>query len=47
VKSGRKAMHVMIDTNVLDIFITGDKDFDGLDLKRPKILSPAGFLEKY
>ena len=31
----------------VDIFITGDKDFDGLDLEKPEIISPAGFLDKY
>lgn len=34
-------------TENIDIFITGDKDFDGLNLERPEILSPARFLEKY
>ena len=31
----------------VDIFITGDKDFDGLNLEKPEILSPAEFLDKY
>lgn len=31
----------------VDVFITGDRDFDGLDLEKPEIISPAGFLEKY
>jgi len=31
----------------VDIFITGDKDFDGLGLEKPEIITPAGFLEKY
>ena len=31
----------------VDVFITGDKDFDGVDLEKPEIVSPAGFLEKY
>ena len=31
----------------IDVFITGDKDFDGLALEKPEILTPAGFLEKY
>lgn len=34
-------------TENIDIFITGDIDFDGFDLERPEILSPARFLEKY
>lgn len=31
----------------VDVFITGDRDFDGLDLERPEILSPSAFLDKY
>ena len=31
----------------VDVFITGDKDFDGLDLEKPEILSATQFLEKY
>jgi hypothetical protein len=31
----------------VDVFITGDRDFDGLGLEKPEIISPAGFLEKY
>lgn len=34
-------------TEGADVFITGDKDFDGLGLDRPEIVSPSGFLEKY
>jgi putative PIN family toxin of toxin-antitoxin system len=34
-------------TEDVDVFITGDRDFDGLDLEKPEIISPAGFLEKY
>jgi len=34
-------------TESVDIFITGDDDFDGLDLEKPEIISPARFLEKY
>lgn len=34
-------------TEDVDVFITGDRDFDGLELERPEIISPAGFLEKY
>jgi putative PIN family toxin of toxin-antitoxin system len=34
-------------TEGIDVFITGDKDFDGLDLELPEIINPAGFLEKY
>lgn len=34
-------------TENVDVFITGDRDFDGLGLERPEIISPAGFLEKY
>ena len=31
----------------VDVFVTGDKDFEGLNLNRPEILTPSGFLEKY
>ena len=31
----------------IDVFITGDNDFYGLDLDRPEIISPAEFLKKY
>ena len=31
----------------VDIFITGDKDFDGLGLDKPEIITPAIFLEKH
>lgn len=31
----------------VDIFITGDRDFEGLGLEKPEIITPAGFLEKY
>lgn len=34
-------------TEDVDIFITGDRDFDGLGLEKPEIISPAEFLEKY
>lgn len=34
-------------TEGVDVFITGDKDFDGLDLERPEIITAAGFLERY
>ena len=34
-------------TEGIDVFITGDRDFDSLELERPEILSPAEFLEKY
>jgi putative PIN family toxin of toxin-antitoxin system len=33
-------------TEDVDVFITGDRDFDGLGLEKPEIISPAGFLEK-
>jgi predicted nucleic acid-binding protein len=32
---------------IIDILVTGDKDFYDVDIERPKILSPADFLEKY
>lgn len=31
----------------VDIFITGDKDFGGLDLERPEIMTIAEFEKKY
>jgi putative PIN family toxin of toxin-antitoxin system len=31
-------------TEDVDIFITGDKDFDELDLERPEIITPSAFL---
>ena len=31
----------------VDVFVTGDKDFDDLGLDRPEIVSPAEFLERY
>lgn len=31
----------------VDIFVTGDKDFDEVDIERPKIVTPAYFVEKY
>ena len=34
-------------TEDIDIFITGDRDFDELIMERPKIVGPAEFLEKY
>jgi putative toxin-antitoxin system toxin component, PIN family len=34
-------------TEDVDVFITGDKDFSGLNLEKQEILGPAGFLEKY
>lgn len=31
----------------VDVFITGDKDFTEIDIERPEILTPSGFLQKY
>jgi len=31
----------------VDILITGDKDFAGVDIERPEILTPAQFMERY
>jgi putative PIN family toxin of toxin-antitoxin system len=31
----------------VDIIITGDKDFYGIDIERPEILSPADFWKRY
>jgi predicted nucleic acid-binding protein len=30
----------------IDILITGDKDFDSIEIERPEILSPKQFLER-
>jgi predicted nucleic acid-binding protein len=34
-------------TEDVDIFITGDKDFENLNLDKPEILTPAQFLARY
>lgn len=31
----------------IDLLITGDKDFEDIDIEKLKILTPAKFLEKY
>jgi putative PIN family toxin of toxin-antitoxin system len=31
----------------VDIFVTGDSDFDDVEIERPQIISPIEFLEKY
>ena len=31
----------------VDVLITGDKDFTGIDIDRPEILTPTEFLDKY
>jgi len=31
----------------IDIIITGDKDFDGIDIEKPEIMSVIEFTEKY
>ena len=31
----------------VDILITGDKDFSGIDIKRPEIMMPSDFFDKY
>lgn len=31
----------------VDIFITGDKDFAGIKLEKPEVLTPADFRDKY
>jgi len=31
----------------VDVFVTGDKGFCGLDLKRPKITTISDFVEEY
>lgn len=39
-------LHTAIIENV-DVFITGDKDFDDVDIDRPEIMNVSEFLEKY
>ena len=31
----------------VDILITGDKDFEDVDIQKPEILTPTKFFEKY
>lgn len=31
----------------VDILVTGDNDFSGVDVDKPKILAPAEFVERY
>ena len=31
----------------VDILITGDKDFDNIDIDRPEILTPNNFINQY
>ena len=31
----------------IDVFVTGDKDFEELEIEKPEILKPSEFLEKY
>lgn len=31
----------------IDVLITGDKDFENLDLETPEIITPNGFVDKY
>jgi putative PIN family toxin of toxin-antitoxin system len=30
-----------------DIFLTGDKDFDEIEITRPRIMKPRNYIEKY
>ncbi len=39
-------LHTAIIADV-DILITGDKDFDDIQIERPEIMTPKQFLEKY
>ena len=39
-------LHTAIIEDV-DLFITGDKDFDDVDIDKPEIMSVSEFLEKY
>ena len=31
----------------VDVFITGDKDFDDVEIKKLEILKPSEFIQKY
>ena len=31
----------------VDVFITGDDDFRDIDIEKPEVVTPAGFLDKY
>ena len=31
----------------MDVLITGDKDFSGIEIEKPEILTPTDFIEKY
>lgn len=31
----------------VDILITGDKDFTGIEIEKPEILTPSDFMAKY
>ena len=31
----------------VDILVTGDKDFSGIDIEKPEIMSPAQFTERF
>lgn len=39
-------LHTAVISDV-DVFITGDKDFEDVKISRPKIMSASEFLEKY
>ena len=39
-------LHTAIIADV-DILVTGDKDFEDVEIERPEILSPREFLQKY
>ena len=42
--------YIILHTAVIeevDVLITGDKDFDDIDIEKPEILTPSKFLEKY
>jgi len=31
----------------IDLFVTGDNDFDDVEIEKPEIITPSEFLEKY
>lgn len=31
----------------VDVLVAGDKDFSGIDVERPEIMTPAEFMEQF
>jgi predicted nucleic acid-binding protein len=45
-KNDEEVLISAVQANV-DLFITGDKDFNDINLSKPVILTPTEFLDKY